>query len=74
MKDQCARCDIDDGVRELHARGRLQDSTLREHLGEAGLAQVSGCRAYLADLKQALRDLERSRGKRHTGEVGTRPY
>jgi hypothetical protein len=32
MKDQSARCDINDEVIEPHAMGRLQDATLREHL------------------------------------------
>ncbi len=72
MKNQRGHCGIDDEVIELQAMGRLQDLTLLEHLDtcEDCVARVHGCRAYIADLKQALRDLTQVRMRsRHTAMI-----
>jgi hypothetical protein len=51
MKDQSARCDINDEVIELHAMGRLQDATLREHLDTCEELRALRERRYSPNLK-----------------------
>jgi len=51
MKDQSARCDINDEVIELHAMGRLQEATLREHLDTCEDLRALRERRYSPNLK-----------------------
>ena len=51
MKDQGARCDINDEVIEPHAMGRLQDATLREHLDTCEDLRALRERRYSPNLK-----------------------
>jgi hypothetical protein len=51
MKDQSARCDINDEVIEPHAMGRLQDATLREHLDTCEDLRALRERRYSPNLK-----------------------
>ena len=51
MKDQSARCDINDEVIELHTMGRLQDATLREHLDTCEDLRALRERRYSPNLK-----------------------
>jgi len=51
--------DIDNETIELHAMGRLPDGPVRQHLDtcEVCLARVAKYRAWIEDLKHALREL-----------------
>ena len=51
MKDQSARCDINDEVIEPHAMGRLQEATLREHLDTCEDLRALRERRYSPNLK-----------------------
>ena len=51
MKDQNARCDINDEVIEPHAMGRVQEATLREHLDTCEDLRALRERRYSPNLK-----------------------
>src|ERR1035437_5487497 len=51
MRDHSARCDINDEVIELHAMGRLQDATRREHLDTCEDLRALRERRYSPNLK-----------------------
>jgi anti-sigma factor RsiW len=50
--------EIDDDVIELHVRGKMTDSPVRQHLEtcESCKVRVAEYRAYIQILKQALRE------------------
>jgi hypothetical protein len=50
---------IDEDTIELHAMGRLQDDTIRQHLDacESCRARVAEHRAWIETLKRVLREL-----------------
>ena len=51
MKDQSARCDINDEVIDLHAMGELQEAPLRDHLDTCEHLKALRERRYSPNLK-----------------------